>query len=134
MLKRIENFPKDHPLLAKMIGAGLCVVGAGAGAVTVPAIAAALGLKVALAGAATTTGLVTVAATAGAGAAAQGTAVAAAAIAAGKILLSTAAVDFGGRLLTASNETKSKGFFGFAKRKDSSSGNGLALLPLKSRD
>lgn len=50
MLKRIESFPKDHPLLAKLIGAGLCVAGAGAGAISVPAIAAALGIKLALAG------------------------------------------------------------------------------------
>jgi len=133
MLKRIEDFPKDHPLLAKLIGAGLCVVGAGAGAVTVPAIAAALGLKIAVTGAGAVVGTASIASFAATGVAAQGTAVAAAAAAAGKLLLSSAALDLGGRLLTSSsNETKPRGFFGFGKRKDS--GDGLSLLPLKNRD
>lgn len=82
-----------------------------------------------------TPGLVSVATTAGAGMAAQGTAVAAAAIAAGKLLASTAVLDLGGRLLTASNDTtKPRGFFGFGRRKDSGSGSSLSLMPLKNRD
>lgn len=53
MMKRIEMFPKDHPLLVKVVGAGLCLAGAGVGAVGavgIPAIAAALGIKLAVVG------------------------------------------------------------------------------------
>lgn len=50
MLKRVERFPKDHPLLVKLFGAGLCLAGAGAGAIGIPAVAAALGIKLAVVG------------------------------------------------------------------------------------
>ncbi len=48
MIRRIEKFPEDHPLLMRLIGTGLCVVGAGAGAITVPGLMAALGIKLAV--------------------------------------------------------------------------------------
>jgi len=93
MLKRLQKFPENHPLLVKLAGAGLCIAGASAGAVTVPAIMAALGIKMAVVG---TTSVLS----AGTGAAAvQGTAVAGAVVAGAKILFSTMAIEIGGMLL-----------------------------------
>lgn len=48
MAKRIEKFPKDHPLLCKIFGAGLCIIGAGASAATIPGLLAAIGVKLAV--------------------------------------------------------------------------------------
>jgi len=138
MLKRIENFPKDHPLLVKVVGAGLCLAGAGAGAVGavgIPAIAAALGIKMAVVGGtATMSALGGVAATAGVGVAAQGTAVAGIVAAGAKILFSTAAVDVGRRMIE-STEARPKTFLGsLGFRNRSSSSNGLSLMPLSKDD
>jgi len=95
MLRRLQKFPEDHPLLMKLVGAGLCVAGAGAGAVSVPGLLAALGIKWAIlngaagvVGAAGVTGAVT-----------QGAAVAGAVTAGAKLFLSTLAVDVGTKLM-----------------------------------
>jgi len=130
MLKRLEKFPKDHPLLVKVAGAGLFLAGAGAGAISVPAIAAALGIKLAVVGgAATATALGGAAATAGVGVAAQGTAVAAVVAAGAKIALSSIALDLGGRMMAAGEPRRS--FWGFGKKSGSDSGLGVMnLMPL----
>ncbi|KAG8980291.1 hypothetical protein FRB94_010050 [Tulasnella sp. JGI-2019a] len=133
MVKRIEDFPKDHPLLVKLVGAGICLAGAGAGAIGIPAIAAALGVKLAVVGGASTVsalGVSSVATTAGVGMAAQGTAVAGLVAAGAKVLFSTAAVDIGRRMIEAT-EPRPKTFlgFGFKRRTDSTDSVLLALMP-----
>jgi len=142
MMKRIEAFPKDHPLVVKLVGAGLCLAGAGAGVgvVGLPAIAAALGVKLAVVGGtATMTALGGVATTAGVGVAAQGTAVAGILAAGAKVLFSTAAVDVGRRMIEAT-EVRPKSFLsslGFRKSKPTSEGKQdglLSLMPLVSSD
>ncbi|KAG8908291.1 hypothetical protein FRB99_007825 [Tulasnella sp. 403] len=92
MMKRLQKFPEDHPILAKVLGAGLCLAAAGAGAVAMPALMAA----VTVGGASTLLGG---AAAAAAGAAVQETAVGAALAAGAKIFLSKVALDVGEKLL-----------------------------------
>lgn len=100
MLKRLEKFPENHPLLVKILGLGLCLAGAGAGAVTVPAVMAALGLKLAVMNGSTILAS-GAAASLSAAVPAAAASTASALLAGSQILLSTVAIDLGGKLLAA---------------------------------
>lgn len=128
MMKKIERFPKDHPLLVKLVGAGLCVAGAGVGAISIPAVAAALGIKLAVVGG--VAGVSGAAAAAGTGVALQGTAVAGALLTGAKLLASTVAINVGGRMMEANDESRIR-LFGIRRRRGSSVRSGiLADVPL----
>lgn len=49
MLKRIQRFQRDHPILMRVIGTGLCIAGAGVSALAMPAVLGAFGIKLAVA-------------------------------------------------------------------------------------
>ncbi|KAG8965219.1 hypothetical protein FRC00_008715 [Tulasnella sp. 408] len=115
MLKRIQRFQKDHPILMRIIGTGLCIAGAGVSALTMPAVLGAFGIKLVAANAPAML--------------AEGLAASAALpmttanLAAGaKVIASSIALDIGGRLLAPATSSTERGMFGFMPaRKNSSS-------------
>jgi len=115
MLKRIQRFQKDHPILMRIIGTGLCIAGAGVSALTMPAVLGAIGIKLVAANAPAML--------------AEGLAASAALpmttanLAAGaKVIASSIALDLGGRILAGPTSSTERGMFGFMPgRKNSSS-------------
>ncbi|KAG8911866.1 hypothetical protein FRC01_005436 [Tulasnella sp. 417] len=115
MMKRIQRFQKDHPILMRIIGTGLCIAG---GALTMPAVLGAFGIKLAVANAP-----MMLAEGLAAGSALPMTT---ANLAAGaKVLASSIALDIGGRLLAAPSSPTERGMFGFIPRRKNSSSSTL---------
>lgn len=120
MLRRIQRFQRDHPILMRVIGTGLCIAGAGVSALAMPAVLGAFGIKLVVANAP-----VMLAEGLAAGSAALP--MTTANIAAGaKVLASSLALDIGKRLLAGPPESPTeRGMFGFMPRRKNSNSSTL---------
>jgi len=118
MLRRLLKFRKDHPLVMQVLGTGLFIAGAGVGAATMPALMAAFGLKLAVVNG---TAAFSTAAVAASTAAVEGATAAGVVAAGAKVLLSTVALDLGGKLLAGPpSPQRFAGLFGKKRRSSSS--------------
>ncbi|KAG8948428.1 hypothetical protein FRC04_009798 [Tulasnella sp. 424] len=116
MLKRIQRFQRDHPILMRVIGTGLCIAGAGVSALAMPAVLGAFGIKLAVANAPM---MLAEGLAAGSAALPMTTAN----IAAGAKVL---ALDIGKRLLAGPPESPTeRGMFGFLPRRKNSNSSTL---------
>lgn len=134
MLKRIQRFQKDHPILMRIIGTGLCIAGAGVSALTMPAVLGAFGIKLVAANGTFLEHLflrrmlitrlsIAPAMLAEGLAASAALPMTTANLAAGaKVIASSIALDIGGRILAGPTSSNERGMFGFMPgRKNSSS-------------
>ncbi|KAG9019425.1 hypothetical protein FRB90_002577 [Tulasnella sp. 427] len=118
MLKRIQRFQKDHPILMRILGTGLCIAGAGVSALTMPAVLGAFGIKLAVANAPAI-----IAEGLAAGSALPMTT--ANIVAGAKVVASSIALDIGGRLLAGPPSPTERGMFGFLPRRKNSDSSTL---------